>query len=911
MTSRPVPRATYRLQLHRGFRFADAAVLAPYLGRLGIGHAYLSPILMARPGSTHGYDTVDHTRVNPELGTLDEFRAMAAAFRAHGLGIVLDIVPNHMGIGGADNALWLNVLEWGEASRFASWFDIDWQSPEPGLAGKVLVPFLDRPYAVALEDGSLRLKFDAEAASFAVWVADHHKLPVDPRSYPAIFGECRHLAPLAESFGGLGNAARAIAAARRQLGTALEHTEAALALAHRLACFNGIDGHLPTKMALDALIARQNWRIAKADVADHLLNYRRFFAVSDLAGIQIEQPDVFEHVHRLIFDLIEEGLVEGLRVDHIDGLVDPRAYARRLREQSPRPVYLIVEKILAADEPLPADWEVDGTTGYEFASLVTPLLVDPAADAALTEFDASLTGQSQTPADLEHAAKLAIIDGELAAEHESLTRQFAELARRNLATRDLSAGALRQALRAVVAAMPVYRTYLTADGLAPEERETIRTAIGAARRLDRRLDDDLMDFLERVLTGDFGEAEERDAAIRLAMRVQQFTGPVMAKGLEDTALYRDQRLIALNDVGERPDRFSLPVAAFHAANRERQRRFPHSLLATSTHDSKRGEDVRARLAALSGHAEAWITEVPRWLDLLARRGGPAINPADAYQLLQLLLGAWPVGLASGTMPETLENFADRLVAAMRKSLREARLRSDWRHPDAGYEAAVASFIRVALDPSEGNAFLADFAAFSARLGADGARNGLIMTTLKLTVPGVPDVYQGADLWEQSTVDPDNRRPVDFARRSSLLEASRGRSLHDLFGHWPDGAAKQRLIARLLALRAAAPDMFANGSYEPVNVHPHICAFVRRHEGRALFVAVGLHPWRTTDEANRVTPPDQVSGPWWDALGGDGTGPADDAASMLDPNLPILVRVNFPVPGQCNNAAGRAAAPPCD
>ncbi len=521
---------------------------------------------------------------------------------------------------------------------------------------------------------------------------------------------------------------------------------------------------------------------------------------------------------------------------------------------------------------------MEGTTGYEFAALVNPLLVDPDGQEPLSEFYRAFTGTTDRPAELEWACKRRVMERELQAELDALSYRFAELARREPQGRDLSRLALKRGIEAFVAAMPTYRTYVDVDGPSPDDRRVIAAAVHAAHNRERDLDSGVMAFIEAVALLD-QRIGDRAAALDLALRLQQFTGPVMAKGLEDTALYRFNRLIALNDVGERPDRFAISIAEFHAANIARARALPHSMLASSSHDSKRGEDTRARIAALSGHAEAWIAAVPQWTEMLRLRGAPAIAPDDAYVFFQTLIGAWPGA--------TSEAFADRVWGAMQKSLREARLRSDWVMPRGTYEAAVERYVRVALDADSANDFLAAFERFEATVGAHGAVNGLIAATLKLTLPGVPDIYQGAELWEQSLVDPDNRRPVDFALREELLGESQGQPPSELFGHWRDGAVKQALVARLLHLRRRRPALFARSSYEPIErdefAAAGICAFVRRHDKATLLVAVRLYPWRTSRAA---LPRLEVSSAseWVDIL----TGQEGQILRALHPDLPIAV-----------------------
>ena len=761
-------RATYRLQFSADFRFADGAALAPYLADLGISHVYASPVFAARPGSSHGYDVTDPNRFNPELGTEAEFRAMAAALRAHGLGLILDIVPNHMGIGGAANCFWLSVLEWGEASPFAHWFDIDWNSTYPGLAGKVLVPFLGAQYGDVLADGDLQLRFDPAEGSFAVWAHDSHKLPVCPRHYGTILraGGFETQAAAFDAATPLDPAAPRWKELKSDLGTAPEE-----AIARALAAFAGTAGDLASWSRLDALIAAQHWRAAKFNLDGDAINYRRFFTISDLAGVRVELPEVFDATHRLVLSLIDEGLIDGVRIDHIDGLLDPKAYCLRLRQRATRPFTLHVEKILAPDEDLPADWQTDGTTGYEFANLLVGLLADPAGTDTLSRTYADFTGRTEPPREVVHAAKLAIIAQPMTAELEAIVTRLLDLASRDPRRRDLGRTALRQGLAQVAAALDVYRTYADRDGMPPAGRARLEAALAQARRRSPALDPGAFDFLATVLTLDLAAERpaERADILAVATRLQQVSGPVTAKGLEDTALYRYNRLIALNEVGSEPGHFTVGLDAFHRANAERLTRSPRALLATSTHDTKRGEDARARIVALSSHAVAWREKVFEWHDLLAVPDRP-IDRNEEYFFYQLLLGAWSADWPRGSPPPRadLANLAERVQEAMLKSAREAGVSTRWVFGDASYEAALSAFVARALDPGDDNAFLRCSAPSRRRSPPAGAANGLIQTVLKLTAPGVPDFYRGAELWEQSLVDPDNRRPVDFARRAAML-----------------------------------------------------------------------------------------------------------------------------------------------
>ena len=821
--ARPIPRATYRIQLHRDFTFIAAAGLAPYLEQLGISHAYLSPILKARPGSTHGYDTVDHTALNPELGTRADFEAMAAAFRRHGIGIVLDIVPNHMGVGGDLNAQWLDLLEWGRRSRFAEWFDINWTPTEPTLRNKVLVPFLGTTFGQAIEAGKLELRKD-QTGKFAIWAEGSHKLPVCPDTYELIGVDPERL---------------------------------------------NTPGGRPE---LIRLIDAQHWRPARYSVAADDINYRRFFIVSDLAAIRIERDDVFDHVHRLVFELVEQGLVEGLRVDHIDGLYDPKAYCQKLRARCPRPIYLVVEKILAPHEQLRADWDVEGTTGYEFAAAATKLLVDPQAESALGSVYQNFTGRTGTLAEIERTSKRGIIDYEMAAELDGLATRLRSLAASGPATIDLTRNGLRAALREIVASMPVYRSYVDGDHLSDEDRRSIEFAVGRAREAAGALDPQLFSFVRATMLGETpdGVAAPRQSVLDLAQRIQQYTGPVMAKGLEDTALYRYNRLIALSDVGEKPDRVGESVEAFHAFSGARRARSPHGMLTSSSHDTKRGEDSRARIAAISGRVDTWRDAVEAWRTQLVNAGAPTIEPNDLYYFFQLLLGSWPADFPDqGALdPATLSAFRKRLDAAMLKSVREARQKTNWSVPASDYETATSSLVEIALRPA--GKFLDSFRKFESELGRSGAMNGLIETVLKLTVPGVPDIYQGAEFWEQSMVDPDNRRAVDFEARKAALSA--GSDIPALITNWRDGRLKQHVIRSLLDLRRRSPELFASGSYEPIysNGRTSVLAFLRRLDQHAILVAISLYPWRESHwgpQDQLQLPSDMPDCQWRDVLSG--------------------------------------------
>ena len=854
---RPAPRATYRLQLTKDFGFAAAARLVPYLAALGVSHLYASPYLKARPGSTHGYDIVDHNALNPELGSEDDFRAMVDALKAHGLGQILDFVPNHMGVGGADNAWWLDVLEWGPDSARAGYFDIDWEPGARYLQGKLLTPFLGKQYGQVLEEGGLELRFDAAAGSFAVWAYGTHKLPICPLDYDRILGDAHpELERLGDAFTGLPshrpNVVRRADDLKRELAAlAAERPDAADAVLQAVGSFNQDTDRL------HGLIQRQHWRPAYFQVAADDINYRRFFNINELAGLRMEQPELFDLTHRFVLEKIGEGTLDGLRIDHIDGLLDPKGYCIRLRESAARPFYLVVEKILARHEHLREDWPIEGTTGYEFANLVGGLFVDPAGEEAFSRFYRAFTGQRRAFEDIVRDCKILIMDTEMASELNVLARDAGRIARSNRRTCDFTDNILHVALREIVARFPVYRTYI--DGTTPSEadRRDIDWAIAQARRAEHAPDASVFDFLHGLLTTDLVEQPKsgysRQTVVRFAMKVQQYSGPVMAKGLEDTAFYRYNRLVSLNEVGGHPDLFGVAVSAFHRANAERARRWPHAMLGTSTHDTKRGEDTRARLNVLSEIPEEWERQVQAWSRIIRARRGDIESTAppdhnDEYLLYQLLVGAWPVEFidVDALDADALAAFAKRVEGALIKSVREAKVHSTWAAPNEAYEEPLKSFLRDCLDATRSNTFLDSFRAFAARIARLGMLNSLAQTLLKLTVPGVPDLYQGTELWDLSLVDPDNRRPIDYdVRRALMTELANPTqapgAIPALLERWKDGRVKLALISRTLALRQAHPDLFAEGGYEALEVggarENHLCAFARRCGGKSVVVAV--------------------------------------------------------------------------
>jgi (1->4)-alpha-D-glucan 1-alpha-D-glucosylmutase len=874
--ARPVPRATYRLQFSKEFDFGHAAELASYLADLGVSHVYASPYLKARPGSTHGYDIVDHRRLNPELGDEASFRAMSEAFRFHELGQILDFVPNHMGVGGADNAWWQDVLEWGPDSECAGWFDIDWGADRMSPPAKILVPFLGDQYGTVLESGQLELRFHPDTGGFAVWAYATHKLPICPLHYERILDRTHPLLEqLGDAFSALPRWRSRLALRAKDLRAELstlirDRSDARQALDDAVARFNGVRGQPKTWRRLDALIGDQHWRAAHFRVAADDINYRRFFNINELAGLRMEVPELFEHAHGLVFELLADGTLEGLRIDHVDGLLDPKAYLHRLRDEAPRPFYLVVEKILARHENLPEDWPVEGTTGYEFTNLLLGLLIDPAGESAFTDFYAGFTGEWGAFADIVRECKIRIIVNEMAGELNVLARDAARIARQNPHTVDFTHNILWRALKEIIACFPVYRTYVDTAGRPSEtDRRYIDWAVARARREEPDVDITVFDFLHTLLTADRVSGPDsgfsRLAVIDFAMRVQQYSGPVMAKGLEDTGFYRYNRFIALNEVGGAPDQFGVPLASFHNANARRAKTQPHTMLATSTHDTKRGEDARARLAVLSEIPDEWQRHLRMWSRVIRARLGDVSGEAapdrnDEYFFFQLLLSVWPPALNDSDRPDENEiaTLTARLETVLIKSVRESKRHSTWVTPNRDYEDAFVNFLHTALDVSRPNAFLETFLPFQSRIARFGACNSLVQVTLKLTLPGMPDLYQGTELWDLNMVDPDNRRAVDYAVRRRLLDEikqairdDRQIAMREMMRRWTDGRCKMAVIATLLSHRRDHPTLYANGCYEPVTASgakaDQICAFARSHEGDAILVVASRFPARLASD----------------------------------------------------------------
>lgn len=853
------PRATVRLQFHADFPLDAALPLIPYFADLGISHVYSSPLLTSRPGSSHGYDTVDHGTLDPEAGGEVALRRLVAELRAHGMGLILDIVPNHMGVGGAYNRVWLDVLEWGRESDDADVFDIDWAPPDAALAGKVLVPVLGAPYGEALKSGTVTLAYDAARGEFQ---ARHygHVFPICPRHYGLLLA------------GAADEALAGISIDCSDLPAGREGKAAAIACKERLAMFvaeNGPESLSPVLAAFDAtnpegcrrlhdLLERQNFRLAWWRTANDDLNWRRFFDITELAGVQVERQDVFERSHALLFRLYAEGIVDGFRVDHVDGISDPAGYCRRLRRrleqldarrppEAPEGGYLVVEKILHRGEKLPESWPVDGTTGYDFMDEVAGVLHDSGAADALEHVWSRATGDDATYAAHMEAARRQVLRNGFGAEMQIATRALHRVARADLDTRDITLAAIRRALNELVIAFPVYRTYADASGRSDQDWVYMSAALRQARLRLPPIDHPVLDLIDGWLggeapagLGDILEAGTRGYAIA---RFQQLTAPIAAKSVEDTLFYRYGRLLSRNEVGSDPSDMGLTPAAFHAACLARRARLPDAMLATATHDHKRGEDSRLRLAVLSEVPREWSQALADLTDLAAPlrtelADGIAPSPADEVMLYQTLIGAWPLDLGPDD-DAGLEAFFERVAGWQQKALREAKVHTNWIFPDDAYEGACRAFLEGMRTRPEGQAVREALFRLAMRLAPAGALNSLSQTVLKYTVPGMPDLYQGTEFWDFSLVDPDNRRPVDFDTRRAALSAAGAPP--DLLTHWRDGRVKQAVIARLLAARRAHPELFAAGDYLPLEVEGpaagRVLAFLRRKDDGVLLVAV--------------------------------------------------------------------------
>jgi (1->4)-alpha-D-glucan 1-alpha-D-glucosylmutase len=854
-----VPIATYRVQLTADFNFDAAAAIVPYLKALGISHLYASPFMKAREGSTHGYDIVDHTRINPELGGDAGFERLSRALQQHGLGLILDFVPNHVGVHFADNPWWLDVLEWGPASPHAVSFDIDWDILPYRARGGVLLPIIGSSYSEALEKGEIELRYDASEGSFSAWYFQH-RLPIAPERYSEILRAIVKQAGVEDSAAGihmldLASRYKGLRHPNRDEAPSFKAELKGIAgsadiIARGLQAYRAAPDRAAPILALHHLLERQHYKLGHWRLASSDINYRRFFDINTLAGLRVEDAGTFDAIHRLVRTLIAEGKLQGLRLDHIDGLRDPAQYFQRLhrlirdaRGESAGPFYMVIEKILGDHEQLHRFAGVHGTTGYEWLNAITQVLVD---GNGLDPLDEVWRQISNLPPRLDPVlkdAKRRVLETLLTSEFTVLRRLLARIAGGHYSTRDYSADSLRQALELYVLHFPVYRTYLTPAGPAPHDQALIAETIEKARAEWFAADEGIFDFLRDTLTMGLikpGRPAHSAARVRrFALKVQQFTGPLMAKSLEDTAFYRYHRLLALNEVGGDPAAKALTVDAFHDMMRTRARQWPHGMTATATHDTKRGEDARARLTALAELPGEWASSVGRWKILNAPHlviDGDMRAPSAAfeYMLYQALLGAWPSG-------ERDDSLLPRMQAYALKAAREGKQETSWLNPNQAYEAGLQTFLVRILDRALSAEFLNSLETLGRRIGLLGALNSLSQVTLKATMPGVPDFYQGTEFWDLSLVDPDNRRPVDFAKRAAVLASVETPDWQNLAQTWPEGHVKLAWTRHLIKLRTELAEVFAHGDYQPLQVsgphRDHVIAFARRHGRDVAIIAV--------------------------------------------------------------------------
>ena len=880
-----IPRATYRLQLNGAFTLRHATALIPYLSRLGVSHVYCSPYFRARPGSLHGYDVVDHNTLNPEIADDADFERFVAELRAHGMGQILDVVPNHVGIMGSDNAWWMDVLENGPASLYAAFFDIDWQPANPALAGKLLVPVLGESYGRVLERRELEPRFERDGGAFAIYYHDH-RFPLDPKSYPRVLEPARRLMrpdalppetraefeSLIAGFGHLPerNGASADQAAernrdkevykRRLAAMCTAQPSIAQAIDQAIASLRGDGAAAASSDALHELLEAQAYRLASWRVASDEINYRRFFDVNDLAALRMENEKVFEQTHRLTLELLRTGKLDGLRIDHPDGLYDPEQYFRRLQSRAAEvtgsagatngvlPLYLVVEKITAGFEHLPPTWPVHGTTGYNFTNAVNGLFVDGAAKRRIDRTYHAFIGELTEWKEIAYDAKRLMLDTALSSELTVLTNQLARIARADRNTRDFTFRSLRQALTDVIACFPVYRTYV-AGSVSAEDRRFIDWAVAGAKGRDSGINYELYEFVRATLLLETPLEAQREPVRAFAMKFQQLTAPVTAKGVEDTALYRFHRLVSLNEVGGDPDTFGVSVRAFHADAKYRQQHWPHEMLSTSTHDTKRSEDTRVRIDVLSEMPRLWRQMLVRWRRINRLRkheieGRPAPGPNQEYLLYQILLGSWPLEKMGAA---ALRVYTERIAAYMIKASREAKSRTSWSDRSKDYEDALTQFVHALLEPRDGNFFLYELKAAQLRIARFGILNSLSQTLCKLTSPGVPDIYQGNELLDFSLVDPDNRRPVDYAERARMLAALEAHGEAEpafaraLLENLADGRAKLYVTWKTLQFRKAHAALFDSGEYLPAEVTGtragHLCAYARHVAGECALMII--------------------------------------------------------------------------
>jgi (1->4)-alpha-D-glucan 1-alpha-D-glucosylmutase len=879
MTEPRIPIAVYRLQFHQGMRFENARSLVNYLHELGISDLYASPILQARRGSTHGYDVTDPSRLNPELGTEEEFEGLSRQLQAHGMGVLLDIVPNHMAAS-SENPWWMDMLEEGPGSAYAPYFDVDWHPPSRFLDNRILLPLLGSTYASALENRELPLAY--EEGGFFIRYYDT-KLPVAPKPSKQILEhrleKLRQTvgpeAPAYQEFEGIllaldrlperasllaekaGERRLALSAIKERLWRLYSGSpEVRRFVDQNVSTFNGKKGVPASFRLLDRLLSDQVYVISYWRNSNEGINYRRFFTITDLVGMRVEDPLTFDAMHSVILRLAERGLITGLRIDHIDGLRDPMGYLRRLQDRicpgngTPKstPFYVVVEKILGTCEALPKEWPIFGTTGYDFLNYLNGIFVDEQQAEALNEIYVRFSGMTIPYEDLVYGKKKQVMESLLAVEINTLGRHLSLLAEQDRYARELPRGDLAWALLETIACLPVYRTYVRSFDVDRNEAEYIETAIAGAQQRNPSLNPACFDFLQQMLLLQQGPQlfpEQREARLAFVMRWQQFTGPLMAKGFEDSLLYVYNRLLSLNEVGGFPNSPGISVCAFHEFGKRRQKHWPHTLNATTTHDTKRSEDVRARINVLSEIPTKWEKHLMRWRSWNDPRkhivdGTPVPTSDEEIMLYQTMLGAWPLG------EEEVPDFRPRLQKYMIKATREAMVHTKWTVPNVKHEKALVDFIAAIMKPSADNEFLRDFLRFQQEIAFYGALNGLAQVLIKIAFPGVPDFYQGSELWDLRLVDPDNRGPVEFGKRSACLrdicgEQRNSTILPDLLAHWPDGRIKLFIICKALGFRMANSNLYTNGEYTPLGAtggrKENVVAFARHFRNTWSIVAV--------------------------------------------------------------------------
>ncbi|HEY6392697.1 MAG TPA: malto-oligosyltrehalose synthase [Bryobacteraceae bacterium] len=886
-----VPSATYRLQFNRSFTFEQAAGIVDYLDELGITDVYASPFLMARPGSVHGYDVTDPTRFNPEIGGEDSFRKFSKHLQRRNMGMIADVVPNHMCITHPSNTIWWDVLENGPSSPYARFFDIEWHPPKEELANKVLLPVLGDQYGRVLENQEIKVVY--QEGQFQVAYYDT-PLPLAPRSWTMILEPAvarlrdrldathEHLAELESIVTALSHLPGATETddakirerqrekeiVKRRLSALVETSPEVLeAIETTLLEINGERGNPRSFDRLERLLESEAYRLSYWRVAMDEINYRRFFDINDLAAIRVEDSEVFSAVHALIFDLVRQGHVTGLRVDHPDGLFEPEKYFRYLqdatkaqsvanghakRNGADRTFYIVAEKILIGHEPLRATWAIEGTTGYGFMNLVNGIFVDHSKERAFQQIYRRFTGWSKAFHDLVCDSKRLILQVAMSSELNVLARKLDRISEQHRWHRDFTLENLRDALREVITTFPVYRTYIRSDEkeVHPEDRRQITVAIREAKRRNPAMSESVFDFIQSVLLLEHPDGlDDAQRAERhlFTMRFQQLTGPVMAKGVEDTAFYRYYPLASINEVGGDPERFGVSLNKFHRRNLIRRELWPHGMIATATHDTKRGEDVRARINVLSEMPAEWDRAIRRWREMNRKwktkwENGVSPSSNEEYLFYQTLAGTWPLA------PMNVELHADyvsRIQAYMEKAAREAKLHTSWINPNSVYEKAIQHFVANALDPSPENIFLEDFRQFQAPVANCGMWNSLSQLVLKIASPGMPDFYQGNELWRLNLVDPDNRHPVDYEVRRSILEKLRagGDGLLGRLAASPcDGAIKLYITSRALRFRKDHAELFAHGSYAPVTAagsrSNNVVAFARGLESKTAIAVAG-------------------------------------------------------------------------